>query len=161
MHLWTDGSFDAAACKAGYGAVLFAEGLTRFASSSCRAVSSTWSELVGLWQGLQLLPNRASNKRVRIFSDSKAGLDSLTGFRNTMPVWMQAELKRVFDLGYELEFVHCPAHVGVSANEVADEWARLGLAGHACIGGVPTSYILRLVKHEALRSWISDSTSHE
>eukprot|EP00971_Amphidinium_carterae_P267323 5302690-Amphidinium_carterae.1 len=78
-----------------------------------------------------------------------------------MPVWMQAELKRVFDLGYELEFVHCPAHVGVSANEVADEWARRGLAGHACIGGVPTSYILRLVKHEALRSWISDSTSHE
>eukprot|EP00971_Amphidinium_carterae_P311274 6186779-Amphidinium_carterae.1 len=67
-------------------------------SGECATVSSTWSELVAICQGLRLVLLDAP-QQLRMFVDNKAAIHALTGAAGVMPGWLRDVLSQLQEAG--------------------------------------------------------------
>ena len=170
--VWTDGSMTDTV--AGAAAVLqhgssssgtsttstSASSTTTTSSARTSPWSSTFAELVAISLGLDMLGHLPPCD-VAICCDSKAALLALD--HEMLPQFLVRSLERAAHC--RLTFVHCPAHVGVAGNEMADS-----LSKRACVDGADLSTLLvpryaqhtwhaLLLQQHRARSWTTSSTT--
>ena len=121
-QVWTDGSYNPTEAIAGAAAIMHYQERLLISQTSCLPSSSTWSEYIGVWLGLDLLSAQVPGS-ARFFVDSLSVLKGLTNDTSTLPAFLVQALHVIIDMGFSCEFLHVPSHVGIQQNEYVDSLA--------------------------------------
>ena len=130
-QVWTDGSFNPSQSSAGAAAMLLTPTGVFTSQSSCVPSSSTWSEYLGVWLGLDMLSAHPPNT-TRFYVDSLSVLQGFSGANSSLPLYLIEAVQVLVNLGFSIEMVHVPAHAGIYLNETVDT-----LAVQACALPLP------------------------
>ncbi|GBN96149.1 Putative protein in type-1 retrotransposable element R1DM [Araneus ventricosus] len=114
------------------------------------------AETLGLKMALEFIADSVNWHRFHIFSDSRSVLQSLENSKNSSQSIV--ELKKLYAVVVSMKWVRLhwvKAHVGVTGNERADEYAKLATnqATIDCVCSKSKATITRLIRDELICQW--------